>query len=187
MTEQSVDYGPLAPLIGTWTGDKGMDVAPEPNGKEESPFYETIDFEAAGDVDNAEEQELAAVRYHQVVRRKSNDEIFHDQIGYWLWDAAAGQVMQSLAIPRAVCLVAGGRHTGDPKGGEPVQFAGAARLGDPDWRIVQSPFMRDKASTLSFEHRLTVKGDRLTYKETTMLAIYGRSFEHTDENELVRA
>jgi len=33
-----VDYGPLAPLIGEWTGDSGMDVAPEPDGPEHSPY-----------------------------------------------------------------------------------------------------------------------------------------------------
>ena len=31
----AIDYGPLAGLIGTWKGDKGMDVSPEPEGTEE--------------------------------------------------------------------------------------------------------------------------------------------------------
>jgi hypothetical protein len=77
----TIDYGPLTGLIGSWKGDKGMDVAPEPGGSEESPYWETIDFEAIGDVTNAESQTLTVLRYHQVVRRKSNDEIFHDQTG----------------------------------------------------------------------------------------------------------
>ncbi len=63
----AVDYGPLAPLIGTWKGDKGMDVAPEPDGAEDSPYYETIIFEDIGVVTNAERQDLAVLRYHQVV------------------------------------------------------------------------------------------------------------------------
>ena len=29
-----IDYGPLAALIGTWRGDRGMDVAPDPDGGE---------------------------------------------------------------------------------------------------------------------------------------------------------
>ena len=45
-----IDYGPLAALIGTWKGDKGVDRAPESDGEERNPFYETITFEAAGDV-----------------------------------------------------------------------------------------------------------------------------------------
>ena len=72
--DDGVDYGPLAGLVGTWKGDKGMDISPEPDGTEENPYYETIEFDAAGDVTNAESQTLAIVRYHQVVKRKSNDE-----------------------------------------------------------------------------------------------------------------
>ena len=34
-----IDYGPLAALIGTWEGDKGVDVAPEPDGTEEKLYY----------------------------------------------------------------------------------------------------------------------------------------------------
>ena len=59
MSGSDIDYGPLAALIGTWQGDKGMDVSPEPDGIEENPYYETIVFEAAGDVTNAEAQTLA--------------------------------------------------------------------------------------------------------------------------------
>ena len=82
-------------MIGGWSGEKGLDVSPEPEGTEENPYYETIRFEAAGEVENAESQILAIVRYHQVVRRKSNNEVFHDQIGYWTWDSRERVVAQS--------------------------------------------------------------------------------------------
>ena len=42
-----VDYGPLTLLVGAWRGDKGMDVAPEPDGEEQSPYYESLVFEAS--------------------------------------------------------------------------------------------------------------------------------------------
>ena len=180
------DFGPLAGLIGTWRGDKGLDVSPESDGAEENPYYETIAFEAAGDVKNAESQVLLVVRYLQIVRRKSDDEVFHHQTGYWMWDAATGVVAQSLTIPRAVCLLAGGEHPGPVERGKSVTLKVHAKLGDPDWNIVQSPFMRDNASTLEFSHELTVDGDRLSYFETTVVDIYGKTFEHTDENELTR-
>ena len=64
MSEVALDYGPLQGLIGVWQGSDGMDVAPEPSTDDHNPYYETITFEAAGDVDNAETQELAVVRYH---------------------------------------------------------------------------------------------------------------------------
>lgn len=178
-----IDYGPLAGLIGSWKGDKGLDVSPEPDGAEENPYYETLDCVAAGDVTNYEEQKLAIVRYHQVVWRKSNDEIFHDQVGYWLWDAASATVMQTLTIPRGVSVTAGGTATGSG----PVVLQVRAALGDPDWGVAQSPFMRDRASTVAFEHKVTLDGDRLTYAETTTIEIYGhKRFAHTDTNELLR-
>ncbi len=156
-----IDYGPLSGLIGSWEGRQGMDISPEPDGTEENPYYETIDFEAAGDV-------------------------FHDQIGYWLWDAGSGTVIQTVTIPRGVSVIAGGSLDGAAKGSASIVIEVAAKLGDPDWGIVQSPFMRDNASTLAFRHKITLAGDRLSYAETTRLEIYGRHFEHTDENELVR-
>ncbi len=76
-----IDYGPLEFLIGTWEGDKGMDISPEPEGSEASPYYEALSFRPIGDVENAESQVLAILRYQQIVRRKSNDEVFHDQTG----------------------------------------------------------------------------------------------------------
>jgi hypothetical protein len=186
MGDAEVDYGPLTGLIGTWQGDKGMDVAPEPDGSEENPYYETIVFGAAGNVTNAGSQTLSIVSYHQVVTRKADDQVFHDQVGYWTWDPATGTVAQSVNIPRAVCVLAGGTFRGDAKADE-VVLEVRAKLGGSDWGILQSPFMRDKASTEAFEHKITIRGDRLHYFETTQLKIYGRSFDHTDENELQRS
>ena len=106
-----VDYGPILELVGSWTGDQGTDIAPEPDRKENNPYYETITYEDLGELNNADKQELAAVHYRQIVRRKSNDEVFHDQTGYWIWDAENKIVMHSFVIPRAVSVVAGGIYS----------------------------------------------------------------------------
>jgi hypothetical protein len=180
----TVDYGPLACLVGVWKGGDGMDVAPEPDDDEYNPYYETLVFEAAGDVTNAEEQVLSVVRYHQEVRRKSNDKVFHDQVGYWLWDPATDVIVQTLTIPRAVTLLAGGKAVVED--GSTILEVRAVE-GDADWGILQSPFMQQKARTLEFRHRLTVKGDTLSYSETTLLDIYDKKrYEHTDDNTLQR-
>ncbi|CAM2064519.1 FABP family protein [Sulfidibacter corallicola] len=190
MTEKDptaeVNYGPLAALIGTWQGDKGLDLSPEPDGTEENPYYETIEFQAGGDLENAEKQTLAIVPYTQIVRRKSNDEVFHHEVGYWLYDAEADLVMHSLAIPRAVCVLAGGSHKGEASGENGLVLDVSAKLGDPDWGILQSPFMRENAKTVAFSHAITIKGDHMSYRETTYLEIYGKSFDHVDSNELTR-
>lgn len=182
----SLDYGPLTELIGTWYGDKGMDVAPEPEGAEESPFYETITFTPIGEVTNAESQRLVALHYLQVVQRKSNDEVFHHQTGYWMWDAATNTIMQSLTIPRGVCVLAGGTWNGEKDEQGRLVIEVLARLGDDDWGVIQSPFMRDNARTGEFSHHLKVGNGELIYRETTWVDIYGRLFEHTDSNELRR-
>jgi hypothetical protein len=181
---EGINYGPLACLVGTWKGDSGMDVAPEPDDDEHSPYYETITFEAAGDVTNAEEQTLSVVRYHQVVKRQSNDEVFHDQIGYWLWDPATDTVVQTLTIPRAVTLLAGGEASVD---GDETVLEVAAKAGNAEWGIAQAPFMQAKATTTAYQHRMSVKGDTMHYNQTTVLEIYGKhDYQHTDENTLTR-
>jgi len=177
-----VDYGPLAQLAGTWKGDKGLDVAPLPDGDTAIPFHETILFEAIGDVTNAQRQTLSVLRYHQIVVRKEDEQVFHNETGYYSWDPASNTVCQSLTIPRGLALLAGGECSKDT-----TQIEVRAKLGDPDWGITQSPFMRDNAKTVGFHHLLEVSGDELRYEETTFLEIYGRSFDHTDANTLQRA
>ncbi len=174
-----IDYGPLACLIGEWRGDDGMDVSPEDDGPDENPYYETIIFEACGDVDNVGTQFLSIVRYHQVVSRKSNDKVFHNETGYLTWDKDAASVTQSFSIPRGVTVVASGT-------GELVDGGALIKVAADESMISQTSFMQDNARTFGFTHEISVKGDVLSYKETTMVDIYGGEFEHTDENRLKR-
>ena len=183
---EGIDYGPLKVLVGVWTGDRGMDIAPEPDGTEENPFFETIRIEAVGDVTNAEEQTITALRYHQVVSRKSNKKVFHDQTGYWMWDADRQLVMQSLTISRGVCLLGGGVYEAS-RPPNPIKLQVRAVTDDAEWSIVQSPFMQEKARILAFTHELSVSAETMTYSETTLLEIYGKKFDHTDANTLIRA
>ncbi len=179
-----VDYGPLAALIGEWQGNAGTDIAPEPDGDEHNSYYEQIIFEAAGDVTNAEQQTLAILRYHQEVRRISTDKVFHDQVGYWLWEAATDQIIQTLTIPRGVTLLAGG--SANIENGTTV-FEVSAAQNSADWPIIQAPFMQAKARTTHFSHRIELSGDSLFYREVTTVDIYGKSaYPHSDENRLTR-
>lgn len=183
--ENAVDYGPLAALIGTWEGGEGMDVSPEPDGEECDPYFETLMFEAIGDVTNAGEQTLGVLRYHQVVSRKSDGEVFHNETGYWSWDGATKTLSHSLTIPRGMAVLAGGTWQGRA-GDERTIIEVEASLDHPNWTIVQSPFLAEKAKTTGFKHTITVEGDRLEYSETTVLEIYGKRFDHTDGNVLKR-
>lgn len=179
-----IDYGPLYELVGTWAGAKGIDISPEPDGVEENPYFETIHFEAVGDVTNAESQVLSVLRYHQSVSRKSNNEVFHDQTGYWMWDSQSKIIQHALAIPRGVNVLAGGVFDVTKNSPDKIELKVLARLGDIDWGILQSPFMQDNAKTVEFSQQLVFGQDSLAYTQTTVLEIYGNRFEHTDKNQL---
>jgi hypothetical protein len=179
-----INYGPLAQLIGKWSGNVGLDIAPDANANpDQSPFTNEIVFTIAGVAENAEEQKLVAVKYHHVVRRADNGHIFHDQIGHWIYEPSTNIIMHSLTIPRGVCLLAGGIF--QEKNNESI-FAVEAKAGSGSYGIVQSPFMLEKAKTNAFQMKMTVKGDELTYREVTSLHIYGKDFEHVDSSTLQR-
>ena len=180
-----VDFGPLACLIGKWKGDKGLDIAPEPDGSEEqNPFYEEIFFEAVGDVENADTQKLAVVRYHQKVFKKKNDKQFHDQVGYWLWDAANKQVIKSFVVPRGYTVMAGGTAEADAK-----SFEMMAELGSETYGICSNQWLANEFKTVRFELRIDLHDDDTwSYEEDTVLQIKGQDelFHHRDKNTLKR-
>ena len=64
MTDEIIkNLGPLAPLAGTWEGDKGDDTAPsKERGTGTNKFRERITFEPMGPVNN-HEQQLYGLRY----------------------------------------------------------------------------------------------------------------------------
>ncbi|KZZ17206.1 hypothetical protein A3751_12440, partial [Oleiphilus sp. HI0080] len=136
--------GPLALLVGTWTGDKGIDTSPEPDGTEINYFRETVTYTPIGDVDNAEEQELVGVHYHQVVHRIRDSKHLHDQCGYWMWDKANQKVIHNLSIPRGVSVVLEG-DVEEVDGGYILRLRGR----DNEGKIAQSEFMKAKARTTS--------------------------------------
>ena len=175
-----IDYGPLAGLAGTWRGDHGRDISPTSEGSKECLYFETLVFEECGEVTNAGTQTLAVLRYHQIVSRKSDREVFHNESGYLAWDAAEKLVVQSLAIPRGVSVVAVGNCS------DPDSSTFEVRTNGPGGQIAQTPFMQRTTRTLAFAHRISRTGDQLTYSQTTTLESQGRVFEHTDQNHLTR-
>lgn len=185
-TSTQIDYGPLTELIGIWKGNKGTDIAPDPDGSENNPYYETITFNPVGDVTNAESQILAVLRYHQVVQRQSNNEVFHDETGYWTWDAREKTIIHSFTIPRGISVLAGGIYNNEKDDQGRTIINVSAAIDDESWQIIQSPFMQKNAKTIKFTHHVAVGNGELSYFETTIIDIYGKIFEHTDQNQLIR-
>lgn len=120
---RSLDYGPLASLIGTWTGNESIDLAPE--GTERNEYYETIIFSEAGYLSNAEDESLCAVHYILKVQRITHDKVIHQETGYWLWEQGTDKVIHSLTIPYGICVLAGGNVSQENK----IEFYVSAELG----------------------------------------------------------
>lgn len=179
-----IDYGPLAQLLGKWVGNNGLDNAPDANANPDlSAYVDELTFTLGGPAENAEEQQLVTLMYHHVVRKQENGQIFHEQVGHWLYEPATDVIMHSLSIPRGVCLLAGGRYQSST---DESIFDVTAAADSDSYGIVQSPFMLERAKTNKFQLRLSVSGDLLRYRQVMSLHIYGKDFEHIDESTLQR-
>lgn len=184
MSEINKKSNPLGLLIGGWKGDKGIDLAPKPVVDESNPYFESLTFEVVDiDIENAGEEELVAIRYHQSVTEKESGDISHDETGYWIWNKNNNEVMLAFAIPRGVSVLAKG---GVQKVGEEIIFKVSASLEASNPGIVQSPFMKKNAKTTNFKRELRITGNSLSYSQETTVEIYNKTFSHEDRNELIR-
>ena len=109
LTKSSKTWDRWLPLAGIWEGDKGDDTAPSDNrGTETNKFRERISFEPMGPVNN-HEQALYGLRYSTIAWPSELEcDPFHEESGYWLWDAKAKQVLRCFIVPRGVAVIAGG-------------------------------------------------------------------------------
>jgi len=182
--EMIKNLGPLAPLAGVWEGAKGVDVAPSPSrGSRETPYRERIVFEAMGPVDN-HEQQLFGLRYSTTAYPIGEDDPFHEELGYWLWDAGEGQVMRCFLVPRGVTILAGGDAAADDQG-----FSIAADVGSETYGISSNRFLDREFKTVRYELTVNIEGaDLFSYEEDTQILLKDLSnvFHHRDSNILTR-
>src|SRR5215475_5578970 len=106
-------FGPLAVLVGTWQGLMGDDTAPgDDRDVEKNAFREQIVFTPMSPTAN-HEQLLFVMSYTRTAWRLKEEDPFHQQLGYWLWDPTAKDVMESFHIPRRGNGLAGGPAEAD--------------------------------------------------------------------------
>jgi hypothetical protein len=100
---------------------------------------------------------------------------------------AGGDVTNGEEQVLAVSVVAGDK-LGQPQSVEQeLVFEVAAQTASMEFRIVQAPFMFNKAKTTAFTHTFTVTGDTMRYSKTSVLDIYQKkSYDHKDVNTLQR-
>ncbi len=178
------NLGPLALLAGIWEGEKGDDVSPDESRKiETNRFRERLILDPTGQVDN-HEQVLYGLKYSTVAWRIGEEAAFHQEVGYWLWDAQNKQVMRCFIVPRGIAVIAGG--TVDPNARE---FSLSADLGSATYGICSNQFLDREFKTVRYELKIQIHSETsFTYEEDTQMQMKGRSelFHHTDKNTLQR-
>jgi hypothetical protein len=181
-----MEWGPLAALAGEWEGDQGLDVA-FGNGEGhmiETPYREKTVLKPFGPVDNGN-QHLWGLDYRMAAWRGDEENPFHTEVGYWLWDAELGHVMKCFMVPRGSVLIAGGEAAVDAK-----TFTMRSEVGSVTYGILSNPYLDRLAKSTLFEVTINVLEDGVfEYSETTTVAharVPGQPVLHTDRNILRR-
>ena len=158
------NLGPLTPLAGMWEGDEGIDISPSRTGPVETKFRERLTFEPMGPVINGP-QILYGLRYTTTAWPLGQEKPFHEEVGYWLYDAQAQQVMRCFIVPRGVTVQAGG--SAEPQA---RTFEMTAAVGSETYGITSNPFLDQSFKTVLFTVTVTIHDhDRFSYAEDTQL------------------
>jgi hypothetical protein len=175
-------WGPLGPLVGEWEGEGGLDTAYSHAAHEVrgTPYLEKVTMKPFGPVDNGD-QHLYGLDYRTAMWRGSEDNPFHTEVGYWLWDAATGEVLRGFVVPRGITVLAGGIATADAD-----SFTLKAARGSLNYAIGENTYLADRASTLSYEVTVRTGDGGWSYEESTMLQMseFPEPFAHTDRNTM---
>jgi len=179
------EWGPLAALAGEWEGEGGLDTAySHVEGKVlGTPYREKLTLKPFGPVVNGR-QTLYGLDYKSAMWRGSEENPFHTELGYWLWDAATGEIVRAFVVPRGISVLAGGVAAADA-----TSFTLTATQGHPQFNIGENSYLAKNASTLSYTVTITINPDGTwSYDETTMLRMteFDEPFAHTDRNTLHR-
>jgi hypothetical protein len=175
------NLGPLTGMAGIWTGARGLDVSPKPDGPEKKAFIESYELQPIDAQANGP-QLFYGLRYHTHIVKPDDPETFHDQVGYWLWEPATGTLFLTLSIPRAQVAMATGHAERDAK-----KFTLEAVRGSMTNGIASGPFLEYAFRTERYTITVTINADGTwSYEQTTVLIIPGQAepFHHTDRNTL---
>ena len=182
-----INYGPLRFLIGEWAseGHLGENRAPDPDRKvENTKFKQTMLFEPIGEVEN-HEQVLYALRYSTKAWEEGDDEDpFHEEVGYFIWDKANRQVLKSFIVPRGIAVNAGGEADVNA-----ISFTVSAELGSHTYGLCSNKFLDEEFKTLTYEVTFEfVDENKFEYSENTRIQIKGQNqvFDHIEKNTLTK-
>ena len=175
------NLGPLRGMAGVWQGQRGLDVKPKAEGPKKQAYVERMELQPIDPQTNGP-QLLYGLRYYIHIVKPEQVKTYHEQVGYWLWEPATGEVIHTLTIPRGMTVMAMGKAGTDAK-----EFELVATHGSEHYGIRSSPFLDYAFKTVEFRIKVTINADGTwTYDEDTVLMIKGKTepFHHTDRNTL---
>ena len=181
--ETLANLGPLRRLAGIWEGQRGVDINPKADGPETREYYERIELQPIDPQANGP-QLFYGLRYHLHVNTREEEISFHDQVGYWLYEAATGLILQTLAIPRGQIAIAAGHAEPDTK-----KLVLKAARGQTEYGICSTTFLDLAFRTDSYEISVDFHDDGTwSYVSDTTLVVKGREepFLHRDRNTLTK-
>lgn len=182
ITDLKANLGPLAPLVGIWEGAKGDDIAPSDDRKVENNKYrERMVFEAFGPVNN-HEQCLYGLKYSTMAWRLGEADAFHEDMGYWLWDAHDEQVTKTFVVPRGIAILAGGTVKKDAR-----SFTISAKEGSQNYGFCHNLYLEKEFKIVGFNLTINIHdATSFTYEQETLLKMKNTKeiFNHTDRNTL---
>lgn len=180
----TANFGPLLTLAGTWEGRGGVDFSfHHADGvTADTDYFERVSFSTFGPVDNGT-QSLYGLDYRMAAWRMTelDEDPFHTEVGYWLYDPAAEQIMRCFMVPRGTVVIAGGSCAADAS-----SFDISAELGSTNYGILENLYLAENASTVEYNATITVGDGTWSYEEDSVLRMAGRDelLHHTDRNTL---
>ena len=181
--ETLANLGPLRRLAGIWEGQRGVDINPTADGPETREYNERIELQPLDPQANGP-QLFYGLRYHLHVNTREEDIAFHDQVGYWLYEASTGLILQTLAIPRGQIAIAAGHAAPDAK-----QLVVKAERGQTEYGICSTSFLELAFRTDAYQLTVDFHDDgSWSYVSDTTLMVKGKGepFLHRDRNRLTK-
>ncbi len=175
------NLGPLTEMAGIWEGVRGLDVKPKADGPKKQAYVEHIELQPIDPQTNGP-QLFYGLRYHAHITKPDQVKTYHDQVGYWLWEPAAGNIIHTLSIPRGMITMACGKA--DPKARE---FELLAKEENRCAGISSNPFLDYAFRTVEFRIQVKINNDGTwSYEQDTVLKIKDQAelFHHVDNNTL---
>lgn len=181
------ELGPLAPFVGHWEGNVGVDLSYHNKEDEtvDTGYFEKAWFHPIPVVENGQ-QTMHGLNYQMTAWRHGEEQLdpFHDEVGYLLWEPDTHQVLRCFAVPRGIAILAGCTAESDAR-----SFDFVATPGEDNYGLVQNKYLTQRAKCGLFKSTFTLIDDE-TFSYTSDLVLElaqtGVTMNHTDRNTLTR-